>query len=142
MQCAAINQTLEALAVQFSLNVPAEAIPAGHILMNAPRPLFGSPVGLNSLNHGRYYALLDLENPQSLDLMLRNSQLDARVIVPVSKDDLVNLVLLDHRHADRYRELETDDLFSEVSHLVNKLQCISFERAKQMLERTQQLAPA
>ncbi|WGK63422.1 hypothetical protein QAO71_17930 (plasmid) [Halopseudomonas sp. SMJS2] len=142
MPCTANNTALEALPVQFSLNVPAESIPAEHILMNAPRPLFGKQVGLDNLNHGRYYALLDLGIAESADLMLRNSHLHARVVVPVSKDDLVDLVLLDHRHADRYRELETCDLFSEVSHLVDKLQCISYERARAMLARTRQLYPA
>ncbi|MAG68531.1 MAG: hypothetical protein CMK74_22070 [Pseudomonadales bacterium] len=136
------NPTFDALPVQFSLNIPAESIPAGHILMNAPRPLFGKQVGLDSLNHGRYYALLEISNDESTGHMMRNSLLDARIVVPVKKADLVNLALLDHRYADQYRELETSDLFAELSHLINKLQGISYERAKQMLERTRQQAPA
>lgn len=133
---------LQTLPVQFSLNVSAEIIPAGHILMNAPRPLFGKQVGLDNLNHGRYYALIDLRDDLSSDLLLRNAYLDARIIVAVTKDELVDLVLLNHRHAAEYRALESDDLFSEVSHLVSKIQCISYQSATEMLAQSQQLLAA
>jgi hypothetical protein len=142
MTSTATNAALQALPVYFTFNVPAQSIPAGHILVNAPRPLFGKQVGLDSLNHGRYYALIDLNDEYSSDLLLRNQYLDARIVIPASKDELVDLVLLNNKYADRYRALETEDLFSEVSHLIEKIQGLPYQTASGMLTQIKQCLTA
>ncbi len=135
MQNVSTNPLLQTLTVQFSITVPPSAIPDGHVLMNAPRPLIGKQIGLDEHNHGRFYALIDLADEAAPRILQMNRDLDARLIIPATKDELVDLALLNNKYADRWREVETDDLYSEVSHLVSKIQRIPFSQAVDMFEQ-------
>lgn len=96
-------------------------VPAGFILMNAARPLYGDKTLEGIFLSGRHYALIDLASEQALRAINHNVALDAYVVSVFTKDDLVRMALVDNPYASRIVEEypELDDKWELLNTQIN-----------------------
>ena len=92
-------------------------VASGWIVMNAPRPLAGHLTTDNGeFLSGRFYAAIDPADTTAASFVEANIKLDACVVICASKAVQVDMALVGHRYADRYRsEFSGDDLFKAVN---------------------------
>ena len=116
------------------LNIPTQS---GHVVFNAPRPLLGSNVGCTEWCHGRFYTQVDLADPYAAALVKQNIELDARVVVSVTDEEVVEMLLIDNRYRERYREFAFDQQLEMLLPNLSKIQNLPYGEALAMLDVAQ-----
>lgn len=96
----------------FVIGLDEVAVPPGHAVFNAPRPLLGSVIACTEFRHGRFYSGVDLSDNYADALIEKNASLDARVVIRVTKKQALQLVLAGNKYATKYRELPLDKQYS------------------------------
>lgn len=66
----------------------AQNLSESEMVCNAPRPLWGHKEFQGDFIHGIFYAIVDTSKPYADDMLLSNSELDARKIEWVSLDEI------------------------------------------------------
>ncbi|MEM8519050.1 hypothetical protein [Janthinobacterium sp. CAN_S7] len=83
-------------------------VPAGAIVMNAPRPLLGSLTMEGDFVSGRFYAAILPDDPMATKFIEENRKLDARVLAVVSRDARMELAMHKSGRRDDYLKAAPD----------------------------------
>lgn len=132
-----INPALADCKVAFARNLKGFYVSEGCAVFNAPRPLLGKAHTCEDWCHGRFYAEVDLTDSVSHVLIKRNIELDARVVVSVSEVDIVEMLLVDNKYEDRYRERPFDEQLEMLLPNLSKIQNLPYGEAMALLEVAQ-----
>ena len=103
-------------------SVPAN-LPAGWIIMNAPRPLLGQETAQGDFLTGRYYAAIDPEDEFAQGYIDRNVQ-DGAVVVFVADtatQTAMALNLADPDYLPAYLEMDAQELSESIGGLTSQL---------------------
>lgn len=129
------NSVISNMPCVFSLDVAPSAIPQGHILMNAPRPLLGETVGISLFIHGRFFVLLDSSDPYSALYAAENAKLDAYVVLPATREQITEMVLDGCKYESNYRAMEESDRWDALSPRIERIQRLPLTEAQAKLSR-------
>jgi hypothetical protein len=120
--------------VVFALNHKRFPVRQGTVLFNAPRPLVGQEHPCQEWCHGRHYAEVDMTDPYASHLVQKNINLDARIVLDVNDAEVVEMLLIGNRYADRYREFPFDERLVMLLPLLRKIQHLEYGDAHGLLE--------
>ena len=110
-------------------------VPAGWIVMNAPRPLLGSVTMQGDFVTGRFYAAIDPDDSMAKSFICENVKLDARIVVVVDRDTQMELALHGNKYRDQYMELDAESRFEHLSSQIENFRNLPFgELSKAILE--------
>lgn len=84
------------------------SVPAGAIVMNAPRPLLGSETIEGEFVSGRFYAVILPDDSMAARYVEENRKLDARVLVAVSRETRMELAMHSSGRRDEYMAAAPD----------------------------------
>lgn len=133
-----MNQPLQlALAdckVAFARNLPGFYVTNGCAVFNAPRPLLGKEHPCNDWCHGRFYVEVNLSDPVATVFIKRNIDLDARVVFSITDAELVEMLLVDNKYADRYRERAFEDQLEMLLPNLSNIQNLPYAEALALLD--------
>lgn len=101
-------------------------IPPGSIVMNAPRPLLGTRTHEGEFVTGRFYAVIDADDTMAEKFIAENVKLDARLLVPMSKESQMDLVLFENDYREQYLQREPDERYSMLRGQLEKVRDLTF----------------
>jgi hypothetical protein len=130
-----LNSVIANTRCVFSVEIASTAIPQGHILMNAPRPLLGESADINCFLHGRYFVLLDSSDPYAALHAAENLKLDAYLVLPTTRAHITEMALEGCKYEAEYRAMAEDERWSALSSRIDKLQRLTLTEATAKLDR-------
>ena len=130
-----ISSIVANMKTLFDMEIDHAIIPHGHVLMNAPCPLFGLKVPINHFAHGRYWVLLDVMNANSTSLAEKNASLDAYIVLPATKELIMEMILLGCKYEKQYRSMTDQNRWASLSDRVRSIQSLPNYQATSMLLR-------
>lgn len=136
-----LHPTLADSKVVFARGINIPATP-GCVIFNAPRPLLGGEVHCTDWCHGRFYAEVNLADPHAAALVSQNNALDARIVVPITDEEVVELLLIDNKYRERYREHSFEDQLHMLLPNLSKIQGRSYGEALALLDTAQAVLEA
>ena len=74
--------------------------------------------------------------------MKQNIDLDARVVVTVTDEEVIEMLLIDNRYRDRYREFAFDQQLEMLLPNLSKIQSLQYGDALAMLDVAQAIIKA
>ncbi len=99
-----------------------EDVPADWIIMNAPRPLLGHVIIDNGpFISGRFFAGIDPSCSLATPYIANNKSMNACVVIRATKEEQVDLALVGHMYADKYRTKYSGDRLYETLNPQSKL---------------------
>lgn len=107
------------------------------VIFNAPRPLLGAEVPCREWCHGRFYSEVDPSEMNAQAIIKQNNDLDARVVVNVTDQELVEMLLMESRYREKYRALPFDDQLEMLLPKLPKIQGLDYGIAMAMLDTAQ-----
>lgn len=113
-----------------------------HVIFNAPRPLLGTQLSCTDWCHGRFYAQVNLADAYATAFVKQNIGLDARVVVTVTDEEVVEMLLIDNRYRDRYREFAFEQQLEMLLPNLSKIQSLQYGDALAMLDVAQAIIKA
>lgn len=118
-------------------------VPAGWVVMNAPRPLVGTKVleGGPFLS-GRFYAAIDPADSMAANYLDTNRRLDAVVVIHATREQQVEMALIGNEYAEQYRAEYQGDALYEVLSPLDKLSGKTAGELKALLSQVQAGAAA
>lgn len=132
-----LNPALANCKVVFARNLSDLKINQGCVVFNAPRPLLGADLPYNDWCHGRFYAEVNLADSYAATLIQRNCDLDARIVVPVTNAEVVEMLLIDNKYAERYREHSFEEQLEMLLPKLTGIQNLPYAEAMAMLDVAQ-----
>lgn len=111
-------------------------VPAGWLVMNAPRHLMGNVVLEGDFLTGRHYALIDPQDSMAAVFVKENTLLNARLVVEVSRDTQTELALHKNEYRDRYLEYPLSERFDMLSGLIDKFSDMPFGELTKAIVKT------
>lgn len=110
-------------------------VPAGWLVMNAPRPLLGSQTMNGEFVTGRFYAAIDPADSMAKAFMAENIKLDARLLVVVSRDTQMEMAMHGNAYRDQYLTLESSERYESLSASLSKFRDLTYgELSKAIIE--------
>ena len=123
------------LRVALSESAPMADVPAGWIVMNAPRPILGTQLHEGEFLKGIFYAAIDPQDAMAARQATENRKLAASVVLVVSQDEQVGMALAHSRYRDRYYdEMDAGQRFAALNGPIRNLNDMTFGDAKVLLE--------
>jgi N12 class adenine-specific DNA methylase len=111
------------------------SVPAHWIVMNAPRPLLGHLTMQGDFLTGRFYAGIDPDDAMASQFIKENVQLDARLVVEVSRETQMALALQGNEYRNAYMKYPADERYEMLSGLLDAFRNMPFaELSKVILE--------
>ncbi|WP_219096329.1 helicase-related protein [Pseudomonas sp. UMAB-40] len=109
--------------------------PAGWVVMNAARPLFGHSVVNGRFLDGVHYAGIDPRDSLAQMYVTENIKLNASVIVSATPDQQVQMALVENKYRDQYlAEFTPAELIHQLTPQIANLQHMPFAEMKALLE--------
>ena len=105
-------------------------VPAGSIVMNAPRPLLGTTKATGEFLTGRHYAIISSDDSMAATYIAENVKMDARLLVVASKDVQMSVALDGNEYRDQYMELDADERYQRLSSSLEKFRDMPFGELK------------
>ena len=102
------------------------SVPANWIVMNAPRPLLGHMTMQGDFLTGRFYAGIDPDDAMASQFIKENVQLDARLVVEVSRETQMALALQGNEYRDAYMKYPADERYEMLSGLLDAFRNVPF----------------
>ncbi len=127
------NAIIASLPTLFTDAISATSIPNGHVLMNAPRPLLGADARHDLFLHGRFFVLLDGADSFSEVFASKNADLDAYVVLPATREQLIEMALDCCRYEAAYRAMDEESRWEALRVGLDKLQRHPYVKASEML---------
>ncbi|MCF5382474.1 hypothetical protein GIW05_03005 [Pseudomonas syringae] len=137
-----IQLPLSDCKVAFARNLKGFYVNDGCAVFNAPRPLLGADHSCQEWCHGRFYAEVNLSGPYAVGFIEKNNQLDARLIFSVSDEELVEMLLVENRYADKYRSLAFPKRLEMLLPKVSKIQKLTYGEALALLDTARAMLAA
>lgn len=111
-------------------------VPAGGVVMNAPRPLLGTSTAEGEFLTGRFYAGIDPSDSYAANWIKENKKLAAVVAEYATMDEQILMALNATEYKSRYLEMLADgkDISGVTKSMVNKIQDRPYSEAMAMLE--------
>lgn len=109
--------------------MPVE-VSEGWVVMNAPRPLVGNETMSGDFLTGRFYAAIDPADYMADKFVEKNRELDARLVVVVSKDTQMEMAMAGNKYRNQYLEMDTDKRWEQLSWQLEKLRDVPFGELK------------
>jgi hypothetical protein len=135
----AIFLALSDCTVVFARNLEGFYVNEGTAVFNAPRPLLGGVHTCQDWCHGRHYSEVDLADPFASGYIQKNIDLDARIVFPVTDAEAVEMLLMNNRHADKYREWPFAEQLDMLLPQFSKIQHLSYGEAVGLLDAARAL---
>lgn len=129
------NSVISDMRTLFSLDVAPAAIPPGHVLMNAPRPLLGDIAAIDKFAHGRFFVLLDASDTYSAMYAAENKKLDAYIVLPATRELIMEMVLDGCKYESSYRAMEENERWDALSGRIDTIQRLPLAEAQAQLKR-------
>ena len=129
------NSVISNMRSVFCLDIAANLIPQGSVLMNAPRPLLGEKASIDLFVHGRFFVLLDPTAPFSEVYAAENAKLDAYVVLPVTRELITEMVLDGCKYEANYRAMEDGERWDALSSRIDRIQRLPLAEAQAKLDR-------
>lgn len=104
-----INPALAKCKVVFARNLENFKINQDCVVFNAHRPLLGAEHPCTEWCHGRLYAEINLSDSFADKFIQMNNDLDARLVVLVTNDEVVEMLLVGNKYRARYKELSFEE---------------------------------
>lgn len=111
-------------------------------IFNAPRPLLGTELTRNVWCHGRFYVEVNLSEPHASEFVKRNNDLDARVVISVTDQEVVEMLLIDNKYASQYRERDFESQLAMLLPNISKIQHLPYGEAVALLDAAQAVIAA
>lgn len=129
-----LNSVIANTRCVFSVEIASTAVPQGHILMNAPRPLLGESVVFNCFLHGRFFVLLDSSDPYAAKYAAENLKLNSYVVLPTTRAHVTEMALEGCKYEAEYRAMAENERWSALSPRIDKLQRLTLTEAQAKLD--------
>lgn len=137
-----LHPDLSDCKVVFARNLAGLTVNDEAVVFNGPRPLLGIPNPCTSWCHGRFYAEVNLGERYAPELIRKNNELDARVVLVATDAEVVEMLLMDNDRADAYREYSFDDQLEMLLPSLSKIQSLPYGQAIALLDAAKaMLAP-
>ena len=124
----------------FATHLADIQVPAGHVLFNASRPIFGNRLDYDEWCFGRFYTTLSPQDDHAEYSIKENLDLDARIVILITPEEAAEIVLLGHRYAHKYREYSLEDRVKMLLPMISKKQHLPYPEALALLDAVRQLA--
>lgn len=118
----------------FARSLGSFQVNPGCVVFNAPRPLIGTELRRNDWCHGRFYVEVNLSDWIASEFVKRNNELDARVVLPVSDEEVVEMLLIDNKDRERYRNLAFKDRLEMLLPKLSRIQNLPYGDAVALLD--------
>ena len=118
----------------FATHLNDVEVPAGHVLFNASRPIFGNPLAYDEWCFGRFYTTLAPDDDHAEYSIKQNIELDARIVILVTPEQAAEIVLVGHRFADKYREFPLEERVRMLLPMIDKKQHLLYPEALALLD--------
>ncbi|HBO2935239.1 TPA: hypothetical protein L4R50_000235 [Pseudomonas aeruginosa] len=128
--------------VVFARSIQGFYASEGCAVFNAPRPLLGAEHSCTDWCHGRFYSEIDLSSPHAVAFIERNNALDARLVVPITDAEIVEMLLIDNAHADDYREYGFEEQLEMLLPHISDVQHLPYGEAMALLDAAQAVLKA
>jgi hypothetical protein len=128
--------------VVFARSIQGFSASEGCVVFNAPRPLLGAEHPCTDWCHGRFYSEIDLGSPHAAAFIEKNNGLDARVVVPITDAEAVEMLLMGTTHADDYREYEFEEQLEMLLPHIGDIQHLPYGEAMALLDAAQAMLKA
>lgn len=132
-----INPALANCKVVFARNLENLAVSQGCVVFNAHRPLLGAEHPCKEWCHGRIYAEVNLADSFASKFIQMNNDLDARLVVPVTDDEVVEMLLVGSKYRERYDEHSIEEKLEMLLPNLNKIQSLPYGAAMALLDAAQ-----
>jgi hypothetical protein len=129
----ALNPILCDSKVVFARNIQGFYVSEGCAVFNAPRPLLGATHSCTDWCHGRHYAEVNLSDSYAKAFIQKNNDLDACVVIAVTDAEVVEMLLVDNKRADDYREFAFEDQLEMLVPQLHKIQNLAYGDAVALL---------
>ena len=130
----ALHPALSECKVAFARNLKGFYVAEGSAIFNAPRPLLGKAHPCQDWCHGRFYVEVDLSDSVAAIFIKRNIELDARLVVEVTDAEVLEMLLVDNKYAERYRERTFEDQMEMLLPNIAKVQNLPYGEAMALLD--------
>jgi len=137
-----IHPALIDTKVVFARNLEALTVSEGCVVFNAPRPLLGTPNACTEWCHGRFYVEVNPKESFAAAFIQKNNDLDARVVMKVTDAQVVEMLLMDNRRAEAYREYPFADQLEMLLPQIGKIQSLPYGEAVALLDAAQAVLAA
>lgn len=111
-------------------------------VFNAPRPLLGAELPRNDWLHGRFFVEVNLADLNASEIVKRNNELDARLVISCTDAELIEMMLIGNKYRERYRECAFADQMSMLLPNLSKIQSLPYGEAVSLLDAAQALITA
>lgn len=129
----AINPLFSQCKAVFATHLGEIDLPAGHVLFNAARPIHGNPVDYDEWCFGRFYSSISPTDEHAEYCVKQNIDLDARIVIRVTEEEACELVLANHRYAEKYREYSVNERMRMLMPSLSKKQHMPYPEAMELL---------
>ena len=109
------------------------SVPANWIVMNAPRPLLGHTTMQGDFLTGRFYAGIDPCDDMASHYIKANVQLDARLVVEVSRETQMALALHGDKYRDAYMKYPANERYEMLSGLLDAFRNMPFAKLSKVI---------
>lgn len=130
----ALHPILSDCKVVFARNLAGFYVSDGCVVFNAPRPLLGKDHGCKGWCHGRFFVEVDLSDSYAAAYIQKNNDLDARLVIPVTDAEVVEMLLMDNTRAEDYREYSFDDQLEMLLPQLSNIQSLPYGQAAGLID--------
>nr|WP_192963190.1 hypothetical protein [Pseudomonas fluorescens]CEK41965.1 hypothetical protein PQBR57_0012 [Pseudomonas fluorescens SBW25] len=109
----------------------------GCVVFNAHRPLLGAALSCSDWCHGRIYSEVNLSDAFADKFIQMNNELDARLVVQVTNDEVVEMLLMGNKYRERYQERSFEEQLEMLLPNVHKIQSLPYVEAMALLDKAQ-----
>lgn len=129
-----VHPALAETKVVFARNFTLQTVNEAAVVFNAPRPLLGASNPCTEWCHGRFYTEVVPDEPYAAAVIHKNNELDARLVLPVTDAEVVEMLLMDNDRAEAYREYPFQDQLDMLLPNIRKIQSLPYGEAIALLD--------
>lgn len=131
------NPVLSSCKVVFARSLENFKVSEGCVVFNAHRPLLGAVHPCNDWCHGRLYSEVNLSDSFADKFIQMNNELDARLVVQVTDDEVVEMLLMGNKYRERYQERSFEEQLDMLLPNFRKIQSLPYGEAMALLDSAQ-----
>lgn len=132
-----LNQALFSCKVVFARSLENFKVSKDCVVFNAHRPLLGTGHPCSDWCHGRFYSEVNLSDPFADKFIQMNNELDARLVVQVTDDEVVEMLLMGNKYRERYQERSFREQLEMLLPNFRKIQSLPYGEAMFLLDTAQ-----
>lgn len=111
----------------------------GWLIMCGMRPLLGDEHAQGEAINGRHWVAIDPSNVILDKIVGNNDDLKARIVLMLPRETIIDMVLLDGKYADAYRERIAEEgieaVYNALNNRISKIEGLPFKEIRTKLHR-------